>query len=112
MKYARKSSEEPRRRRKLNTLRLVRIASLLTFGAMLVVLPVIACSGDPQIWLAAGPLCILTIAFIWGVTLSLGWFVMMAVAICRIGRRIHRPTIIEHGQVWDRWMDGPEPLLP
>ncbi len=112
MKHARLTAAKPRARRVLNTVGCVRIASLLTVGAMIVVLPTLIFSGDPQIWLAAGPLCIFTIGFIWSITLLIGWFVMMAVAICRIGRRFHRPNLVEHGQVWDRWMDGPEPRLP
>jgi hypothetical protein len=115
MKKAQFSAEEPHRTRELNLMLFARIALLLSLGAMIVILPAVACSGDPQIWFLAGPLCLLTVIVIWTITLSIGWVVMMVVGIRRIARRLERGVGVKsdhRGPVWDRWMDGPEPLVP
>jgi hypothetical protein len=100
----------------LNIAGFVRIAWLLTLGAMIVILPALVCSLDFSLWIMMGPLCVATVAFIWTVTLSIGWLVMILVVIGRITQRsVHRgcrERVEERGQVWDRWMDGPEPLVP
>ena len=115
MKHARFNTEKREWGGELSFAGFVRIAWLLTLGAMIVVVPTLVCSLDPQLWIALGPLCVATVALIWAVTLSIGWLVMMVVAISRITQELlHRGIHMrgeERGPVWDRWMDGPEPLV-
>src|ERR1017187_6614980 len=84
----------------------VRVAALLTLGATLVMLALV---------LVSGVLCAVTIAVIWTVTITIGCFVMVPVGLWRIGKQLSRGTpgkVANQGQVWDRWMDGPEPSVP
>jgi hypothetical protein len=93
----------------------VRSALLLTFGALIVILPCAFCSGDPEIWNLIGPLCLVTVFLIWTITLSIGALVVLVVGIWKIARELHGRVGVKtkpHGRVWDRWMDGPEPLVP
>jgi hypothetical protein len=102
-------------RRQLSLWTFVRVATLLTIGAITVVLVVMLLSGDPQLWQVSGLLSVMTIVVIWTITLTIGCLVMIPVAIWRIGRQLSRgipQKTASQGQVWDRWMDGPEPLRP
>jgi hypothetical protein len=115
MKQSRFSTGKQCASREPKKMSLVRIAFLLTVGAMIVILSSLVWSGDPNLWILVGPLCLVTVSFIWAITLTIGWFVMFAVGIFRIARRLERGVRVKtghRGQVWDRWMDGPEPLLP
>ena len=115
MKKTRFSAQKPCGGRELKMIGFVRIALLLTLGAMIVILSCLVSSGDPNLWLLLGPLSLVTVTLIWCITLSIGGFVMLIVAICRIARRLERGgglSTDHHGQVWDRWMDGPDPLVP
>jgi len=92
-----------------------RVALLLTYGAMPVMLTFVLLSGDPQLGMVGGVLCLLTIVAIWTLTITIGCVVMIPVGVWRIGKRIAQDNprkSANRGQVWDRWMDGPEPLAP
>ena len=93
----------------------VRVAALLTLGATLVMLALVLLSGNPELLMVSGVLCAVTIAVIWTVTITIGCFVMVPVGLWRIGKQLSRGTpgkVANQGQVWDRWMDGPEPSVP
>ncbi len=92
-----------------------RVALLLTFGAMLVMLTFVLLSGDPQLGMVGGVLCLLTIVAIWTVTITIGCFVMIPVGVWRIGKQLAHGNpgkVANRGRVWDRWMDGQEPFTP
>jgi uncharacterized membrane protein YhaH (DUF805 family) len=55
----------------------------------------------------------LTLFPIWVGTLTVGCLVMIPVWIWRLCKRLARKGAgkpIPYGRLWDRWMDGPEPL--
>jgi hypothetical protein len=90
------------------------VAALLTLGASTVMLAIMLLSGDPQLWHVSGLLCLLTIAAIWTVTITIGCLVMIPVGLWRISRQLSRgvpSNAVPQGQVWDRWMDGPETFV-
>jgi hypothetical protein len=91
----------------------VRVAALLTVGASSAMLVIVLLSGDPQLWQFSSLLLLGTIAAIWAITITIGCLVMIPVGIWRIRRQLSRgipAKVANHGQVWDRWMDGPEPF--
>jgi hypothetical protein len=93
----------------------VRVAALLTLGAFSVMLVIMLLSGDPLLWQFSAVLCLGTIAAIWTITITIGGLVMIPVGLWRFSRQLSRnlpPNAACHGQVWDRWMDGPEVLGP
>jgi hypothetical protein len=113
MKHSKACVPRVRDRRRLSLGSFIRVATLLTVGAIAVMLIVILLSGDPQLWEASGLLCVVTIAVVWTITLTIGCLVMIPVGIWRIGRQLSRSIPqkgASDGRVWDRWMDGPEPL--
>ena len=113
----RSKSRLPRvnQRRRLTLSGFIRVAAPLTLGALSVMLGMMLLSGDPQLWQASGTLCLVTIAAIWIITISIGCFIMIPVGLWRISKRLSRGIAGKagpDGRVWDRWMDGPEPLGP
>jgi hypothetical protein len=115
MKYSKACIPRERDHRPLSLRSFVRVASLLTVGAITVMLVIMLLSGDPQLWQVSGFLCVGTIAAIWTITITIGCLVMIPVGIWRIGRQLSRGVplkVASHGRVWDQWMDGPEPLRP
>ena len=115
MKHSKACVPRESDRRQLSLWSFVRVATLLTVGAISVVLVVILLSGDPQLLQVSGLLCVVTITLIWTITLTIGCLVMIPVGIWRIGRQLSRGVpqkVASQGRVWDRWMDGPEPLRP
>jgi hypothetical protein len=109
MKYSKASFARECRGRRLSFGSFSRFATLLSFGATLSMLAMIFTTGQSAVlglWLA-------TIAAIWTITMTVGCFIMVPVGIWRIRRRLRRASAWRgeaHGQVWDRWMDGPEPV--
>ena len=90
-----------------------RVASLLSLGAIIAIVSYVLFSGDSRLWVYSAALCGITIAVIWVVTFAVGSFVLIPVSIWRLGRRLVRAIsgrVAPRGEVWDRWMDGPEPL--
>jgi len=71
--------------------------------------------GDDRVWVVIVVLCPLTVFVIWSVTLTIGYLTMVPVGIWRLNKRLSGPDtgkVAPQGRVWDRWMDGPEPLRP
>jgi hypothetical protein len=115
MKQSKVCISERSNSRSLSLWSFVRVAVLLTLGASSVMLVIMVFSGDPQLWPVSGFLWLATIAAIWTITITVGCLVMIPVGIWRIGKQLSRgipPKVASQGQVWDRWMDGPEPLRP
>jgi hypothetical protein len=113
MKHSKARVQRESARRQLSFWSFARVATLLTVGAVTVVLVVILLSGDPQLLQVSGLLCVVTITVIWTITLTIGCLVMIPVGIWRIGKQLSRGIPqkgTSQGRVWDRWMDGPEPL--
>jgi hypothetical protein len=67
---------------------------------------------DSPLWESSVFLWLGTIAGIWLITITIGCLVMIPVAMWRLFGRLSRskPAMVTAGgQVWDRWMDGPQP---
>ena len=91
----------------------VRVALVLTLSTSIVVLPAVVCSCDPELWDEVGPPFAVSISLIWTSALSLGWTMRLVVRIwtilCRVEPQL--PSSLDQNvKLWDRWMDGPEPL--
>jgi VIT1/CCC1 family predicted Fe2+/Mn2+ transporter len=114
MNHSKSAALKQTRSRRLSLMGFARVASLLSLGALIVIVPYIIFSGDPWIWIVSAALCGVTIALIWTVTISVGCLVMIPVAMWRLSRRLDRGLSLgaaQNGQVWDRWIDGPKPSL-
>jgi hypothetical protein len=114
MKHSKSNASRRARGRELNMIRFVRTASHLSLGALVVILTYIIFSGDSRLWGVSAALCGVTIGLIWAVTLSIGCFVMIPVELWRLRRRLERGyhrKAGQDGQVWDRWIDGPDALI-
>ena len=91
----------------------IRWAALLTLGVTAVTLVIAAVQCYFEVWAIAPLLWILTVLAVWIGTLTVGCLVMVPMWIWRLGKRLARqPTwkVKTQGRVWDRWIDGPEPL--
>jgi hypothetical protein len=111
MKHSKSVASRRARGRELNMMRFVRTASHLSLGALVVILTYINFCGDSRLQGASAALGVVTIGLIWAFTLSIGCFVMIPVELWRLRRRLERGycrTAGQNGQVWDRWIDGPE----
>jgi uncharacterized protein (DUF2062 family) len=70
-----------------------------------------AVQGNHEVWAVAAILCPLTILVVWIVTLTIGCLVMIPVGIWRLSKGLGRQSArkaTSQGQLWDRWIDGPE----
>jgi hypothetical protein len=113
MKHSKACVPKQSRCSRLSMWAFVRVAALLTLGAASVMLVIMLLSGDPLLWQFSAVLCFGTIAAIWTITITIGCLVIIPVALWRIGRQLSRgipANLAPHGQVWDRWMDGPDAL--
>jgi len=113
MKHSKTRVLKETRGRRLSLLGFARVATLLTLGSSTVMLAIMILCADPHLWMATGIACLATVAVIWTVTIAIGCFVMIPVGIWRIGRRLSRRIavkVVDQGSLWDRWMDGPEPV--
>jgi hypothetical protein len=91
----------------------VRAALVVTLSTSIVVLPALVCSCDPELWVEVGPPFAVSIALTWTSALALGWFFRLMVRIWTIlwlGEPQLPSKLDQNGKLWDRWMDGPEPL--
>jgi uncharacterized protein (DUF2062 family) len=85
----------------------------LTIGVTVAMLVAAAFQGNPYVWAVAAILWPVTLLIVWIVTLTIGCLVMVPVGIWRLGKRLARQgagKTVPQGRVWDRWIDGPEPL--
>ena len=71
--------------------------------------------GNPEVLYIAPFLWFLGVLAIWVGTLSVGCLVMIPVGIGSLSKRLARKgagKTIPEEMLWDRWIDGPEPLRP
>jgi hypothetical protein len=86
---------------------------LLTLVVTIVTLVIAALQFSFEVWAISAVLWFLIVLAVWIGTLSVGCLVMVPVGIWRLSKRLARGGLgetIPHGQLWDRWMDGPEPM--
>ena len=115
MKHSTPATPTRRHQRPLSLWDFIRFSVFLTFGVTVAMLVTAAILGNPFVWTIALVLCPLTILIIWIGTLTIGCLVMIPVAIWRLSKLLARKSAeksIPQGQLWDRWIDGPEPLRP
>ena len=92
-----------------------RFATLLNLGVTLVMLVTALMQGNHKTWIIAAVLCPVTILVVWIATLTIGCPVMIPLEIWRLSKRLARQDawkVTPQGRLWDRWIDGPEPLRP
>jgi uncharacterized protein (DUF2062 family) len=115
MNHSKASIPTGTHKRPLSLWDFARFAAFLTFGMTFAILVTAAIQGNPYVWAVAAILCPLTILIVWIVTLTVGCLVMIPVGIWRLSKRLTQTDAgrtTPQGQLWDRWMDGPEPLRP
>jgi len=92
---------------------IVRVATQLALGATISMLAIVLLSADPKLWRSAGLLWLATIGVIWIITITIGCCILIPVNLCRIHRRLSRTSawrVGHRGRIWDRWLDGPDPM--
>jgi hypothetical protein len=93
----------------------IRWAALLTLGVTAVTLVIAAVQCYFEVWAIGADLWLFSVLAVWIGTLTVGCLVMIPVGIWRLSKRLARKgagRTIPQGQLWDRWMDGPEHLRP
>jgi hypothetical protein len=91
----------------------IRWAALLSLGVTTVSLVIAAVQCYWEVWAVAATLWVVTILAVWIGTLTVGCLVMVPVWIWRLSKRLARQRVRKvtpQEQLWDRWIDGPEPL--
>jgi len=66
-----------------------------------------------EVWAVGPALWFFAVLAVWIGTLTVGCLVMIPVGIWRLSKRLARTgagRTVPQGQLWDRWMDGPEPM--
>jgi hypothetical protein len=88
----------------------VRWAAILTLGVTAVTFVIAAVQSNVEVWALSGVLWFLAVFAIWVGTLTIGCLVMIPVKICKqlSGKDAAKTT--PQKLLWDKWMDGPEPL--
>lgn len=115
MKHSRTPFATATHKRSLSLWDFARFATLLNVGVTVAMLVTAVRQGNREVWLMAAILWPLTLLVIWIVTLTIGCLVMIPVGIWRLGKRLARQGAWKatfQGRLWDRWIDGPEPLRP
>ena len=113
MKHSKAFSVTRTDKRPLSLWDFARFGALLSLGSAVVILITASVQGNHEIWAVASILCLWTTLIVWIVALTIGCLVMVPVGIWRLGKRLARKSAektIPQGRVWDRWIDGPEPL--
>jgi hypothetical protein len=86
---------------------------LLTLGVTIVTLVIAAVQYSFEVWAISAALWFIIIVAVWIGSLTVGCMVMIPVGIWRLSKRLARGGLgetIASGRLWDRWMDGPEPM--
>jgi len=115
MKHSKAAIPSGTHKRPLSLSAFARFATLLNLGVTLAMLVTAVIQGNHKTWIIAAVLCPVTILVIWIATLTIGCLVMIPVGIWRLKKRFARQgawNVTSQGRLWDRWMDGPEPLRP
>ena len=102
-------------KRPLSLWNFVRFATLLNLGVTLAMLVTAVIQGNHETWIIAAVLCPVNILVVWIVALTIGCLAMIPVGIWRLSKRLARQgvgKVTPQGQLWDRWIDGPEPWRP
>jgi amino acid permease len=103
-------------KRPLSMRHFARFAANLTLGTMLALLVGVAVLRDNPVGTVIFVLSPLIVFVIWSVTLAIGCLTTTIPAGgWRLNKRPSGPKsgdVAPPGRVWDRWMDGPEPLRP
>ena len=113
MKHVRAAIPSGTHKRPLSLWDFARFATLLNLGVTLAMVMTAVIESNVKTWIMAAVLWPVTIFVVWIVTLTVGCLVMIPVGIWRLSKRLARTgagRTIPQGQLWDRWMDGPEPL--
>ena len=100
-------------KRPLSLWHFARFAAFLTLGSAVVILITAFVQGNHEVWALASILCLWTTLVVWIVALTIGCLVMVPVGIWRISKRLARKGVgktVRQGRLWDRWIDGPQPL--
>ena len=85
----------------------------LTLGVTVVTLVIAAVQYSFEVWAISAALWFMIVVAVWIGTLTVGCLVMIPVGIWRLSKRLARGGLgetIPQGRVWDRWMDGSEPM--
>jgi hypothetical protein len=115
MKHSQPRIPTRRNERPLSFWDFIRWAVLLTLGVTVVTLVIGAVQYSFDVWAISAALWFLTVLAVWIGTLTVGCLVMIPVGIWRLCKRPARKgqsETIARGRLWDRWMDGPEPIRP
>ncbi len=115
MKHSKAAIHTGTYKRPLSLWNFARFATLLNLGVTLAMLVTAVIQGNHETWIIAAVLCPVTILVIWIATLTIGCLLMIPLGIWRLSKRLARKgagRTIPQGQLWDRWMDGPEHLRP
>src|SRR3954465_5537601 len=115
MKHSRTPIGTGTHERPLGLWHFARFATLLNGVVTVAMLVTAVFQGGHEVWLMAAMLWPLTILVIWIFALIIGCLVMIPVGIWRLGKRLARQGArrdTSQGRLWDRWIDGPEPLHP
>src|SRR5262245_50099314 len=91
----------------------IRWAALLTLGVTAVTLVIVAVQCYLEVWAIAPLLWFLTVVAVWIGTLTVCCLVMIPLWIWRHSKRLARigeGKVPPQERLWDRWIDGPEPL--
>src|SRR4051794_36803221 len=113
MKNAKAPNPTESQRRQLRLWDFVRFGALLTLGSTIAILVTASVQGNHEVWAIASILCLWTTLVVWIVALTIGCLVMVPVGIWRLGKRLARQSAtktVPQGRLWDRWIDGPQPL--
>jgi hypothetical protein len=113
MKYSRPPIHTRTGERPLSFWDFVRWAMFLTLGVTVVTLVIAAVRFNSEVWAISAVLWFLVVLAVWIGTLTVGCLVMIPVGIWRLRKRLASKGLgetIASGRLWDRWMDGPEPM--
>jgi len=113
MRHTKVHTATARHQRRLSFRDFIRWAALMTLGVTVTFLVIAIFQRNVEVWANAPLLWLLTIVAVWVGTLTVGWLVMFPLWIWRLSKRLAQmdtAKTIPQGQLWDRWMDGPEPI--
>jgi hypothetical protein len=115
MKHSKAPFPTNTHKRPLSLWHFTRFAAFLTIGMTVAMLVTAAFQGNIYVWAVAAILWPVTMLIVWIVTLTIGCLVMIPVGLWRLSKRPapkDAGEINPQGRLWDRWIDGPEPMRP